>query len=37
MAEPELVQQSEAFEAAIRGNDREQLRLFCEAREQQLG
>lgn len=36
MTEPELVQRSEAFEAAIRGGDREALNTFCQSREQQV-
>lgn len=36
MAEPELVVQSEQFEAAIRGGDRELLRAFCAAKQRAL-
>jgi hypothetical protein len=36
MTEPELVERSEVFEAAIRGGDREALNTFCQAREQQV-
>lgn len=36
MTEPEMVQRSEAFEAAIRGGDRDALNAFCQDRESQL-
>jgi protein transport protein SEC31 len=35
--EPQLVQRSEAFEAAIRGGDREALAAFCADMEQRVG
>jgi hypothetical protein len=34
--DPELVARSEAFEAAIRGGDREALAAFCTQQEQQV-
>lgn len=37
MTEPQLVQRSEAFEAAIRGGDREALAAFCADMEQRVG